>query len=167
MHNKDSAAPVPDRRVPSHPRRSQSCKLRLQIPCRAPTRPHDPDSLRTIRGRLVGKLRIVTMSNPPPGLGTSPGQTPPHSMCALFCGSQDPQEAVWRSAGRGNRIAVVPRRPPPCCCRLRLAAHHLAPHPTAPAPSNRRCWLDRAAPAPRACQGAMSEILGVCAWPLR
>jgi hypothetical protein len=142
VHNKDSAAPVPDRRIPSHPRRSHFansvCKSRAERP-RVPT-------IRTHCGQFAADLPEncgLSQCPVPTGTGHVPGaDTPRHSMCTLFCGSQDPLRRTRRSAGRGKPPSSCAAAPASPMLHVAVAAHHLA-RARSSAPSNRRCWLDR------------------------
>ena len=158
MHSKDSAAPVPDRRIPSHPRPSHFansvCKSRAERP-RVPT-------IRTHCGQFAADLPEncgLSQCPVPTGTGHVPGaDTPRHSMCTLFCGSQDPHHGEAPVAE--NRIAVVPRRPPRLMLHVAVGRSPPAPGRSCPRRRIADAGLIGAVAAPRARQRGVSETPG-------
>ena len=142
MHNKDSAAPVPDRRIPSHPRRSHFansvCKSRAERP-RVPT-------IRTHCGQFAADLPEncgLSQCPVPTGTGHVPGADTPVTLCApCFAVRKTHMRRTRRSAGRGkphSSCAAASASPDAARCGWPLTT---CPGPLLPAPSDRRCWLD-------------------------
>ena len=79
-----------------------------------------------------------------PGPGTSPGQTPSVTLCApCFAVRKTHMRRTRRSAGRGkphSSCAAAYASPDAARCGWPLTT---CPGPLLPAPSDRRCWLDR------------------------